>query len=68
MNWKNLIADLIAMGMTQAEIAARCGCKQTTISDLSRGAANEPRYALGEKLRKLHSIKKRSAGRQATAA
>ena len=68
MNWKTLIAELIASGMTQAEIAARCGCKQTTVSELFRGITTDPRYALGEKLKKLHAAKKRSANRQPVSA
>jgi transcriptional regulator with XRE-family HTH domain len=61
MDWKTLIAELIAMGMTQPEIAARCGCGQTTISELYRGVTHEPRHSLGEKLRKLHTSKRRGA-------
>lgn len=64
MNWKNLIAELIATGMTQPEIAARCGCGQTTVSELARGVTAEPRWALGEKLKKLHADKRRAALRQ----
>jgi transcriptional regulator with XRE-family HTH domain len=68
MDWKKLIAELIASGMTQVEIASRCGCKQTTVSELMRGVTTEPRYALGEKLRKLHAIKKRTAARSTATA
>jgi transcriptional regulator with XRE-family HTH domain len=68
MDWKNLIAELIAHGMTQVEVASRCGCKQTTISELSRGITSEPRYALGEKLKRLHADKKRAASRAKAAA
>lgn len=64
MDWKNLIAELIANGMTQPEIAARCGCGQTTVSELARGVTTEPRYTLGEKLKKLHAERRRAALRQ----
>jgi transcriptional regulator with XRE-family HTH domain len=57
MDWKQLIADLLEAGMTQQEIADRCGSKQTTISEIARGVTADPRYALGEKLRRLHARK-----------
>lgn len=54
MNWKNLIADLIASGLTQMQIAEKAGCKQASISDLSTGKTNQPSYAIGSALVAMH--------------
>jgi len=54
MNWKNLIADLMDSGMTQAEIADACLTSQGHISDLYRGARLQPGWALGDRIRNLH--------------
>jgi transcriptional regulator with XRE-family HTH domain len=53
MDWKQLIADLIAAGMTQVRIAEACDVSQSTISDLARGATKSPAYDLGRKLEEL---------------
>jgi len=55
MDWKKLIADLLASGMTQTEIAAHCGVGQGTVSDLYRGSTRQPTYDFGDALRRLHS-------------
>jgi transcriptional regulator with XRE-family HTH domain len=55
MDWKALIDDLTARGLTQAEIAEKCGVKQSTVSDLYRAETKEPRYEFGTNLRKLHA-------------
>ncbi len=47
MNWKKLIADLQALGVTQVQMAERCGCAQTTISDILNGRTGNPRYDIG---------------------
>lgn len=54
MNWKSLIADLRAKGMSQPQIAAACNCGQATISDLASGKTDDPRYSLGQALQALH--------------
>lgn len=64
MDWKNLITDLCAMGWTQQTIAAHCKCGQTTISELQRGISNEPRYALGAKLKELYRAELRKTKRR----
>lgn len=65
MNWKNLIAELIALGLTQSQIAARCKCGQTTVSELANGISSEPRHGLGQKLiaclKKMQKSQKRTA-------
>ncbi len=50
MNWIDLITQLNAHGLTQQQIAAACGCGQTTISEIAAGKTKEPRYGLGQKL------------------
>lgn len=54
MNWKNLIADLIASGMTQVQIATKAGCSQASISELQTGKTAQPNYAIGSALVALH--------------
>lgn len=55
MNWKNLIAEIMAAGYTQDEIADYCDCAQASISDIHRKRTTEPRHALGEKLKQMHA-------------
>lgn len=54
MDWKKLIADLMAAGITQPQIAKRCGCSQATVSELATGVTVQPRYPLGAALVALH--------------
>lgn len=53
--WRLMLADLKRCGMTQMQIAGHCGCDQSTISALSNGRAEEPRYTLGTRIIALHS-------------
>ena len=55
MDWKLLIADLRAHGLSQPQIAARCNCGQATISDIASGKTTDPRHSLGQALRELHA-------------
>lgn len=57
MNWKTLIADLVAAGITQPQIAKQCGCSQATVSELANGVTLQPRYPLGAALVALHKRK-----------
>ena len=54
MDWKLLIADLQATGLTQKRIAVECQTVQSHISGLARGLRSEPGHSLGERLRELH--------------
>lgn len=54
MDWKQIIGQLQASGLSQPQIAARCGCGQATISDLASGKTSDPRHSLGQALRELH--------------
>lgn len=69
MNWKNLLAELAELGLTQNQIAARCKCAQATISGLAIGSSSEPRHGLGEKLIAcLKQARKSNARKEAKAA
>lgn len=57
MNWKTIIAELQACGVTQPQIATACGCAQATISDLATGKSTEPRHALGQAILAMHREK-----------
>lgn len=51
MDWKIIIAEIQEYGhLTQPQIAARSGCSQATVSDLSIGKTKQPRHSLGEEL------------------
>ena len=50
MDWKKLITELQGVGVTQVQMAERCGCAQTTISDLLNGRIERPRYEIGAAL------------------
>lgn len=54
MDWTKLIAEIQKCGLSQPQIAAKCECAQSTISDLASGTTKEPRHSLGEALRALH--------------
>ena len=47
MDWKKLIRDLQALGVTQVQMAERCNCAQTTISDIVNGRTGNPRWEIG---------------------
>lgn len=55
MDWKTLIRDLQASGMTQHQIASACETGQSHISALARGDRQCPSWNLGERLRALHA-------------
>jgi predicted XRE-type DNA-binding protein len=59
MNWQKLIADLQARGLRQVDIAALCGCTQSSISDLARGLNTKPSFVLGQALIELHKSRRK---------
>lgn len=65
MNWKNLITDLVASGMTQVQIAEKAGCRQASISDLYTGKTSQPSYAIGAALVAMHKKAVRQLSKQA---
>lgn len=73
MDWKSLIADLKSRGLTQVQVAALCGCNQSTVSDLWTGKAKRPSFPVGQALANLHAKSNREllrllAGLEAKAA
>ncbi|CAB3857173.1 hypothetical protein LMG3410_02089 [Achromobacter aegrifaciens] len=54
MNWKSIIQDLCSRGLTQAQIAAEVGVKQSTIAGILSGAQKDMRWQNGDRLRALH--------------
>lgn len=56
MDWKRIISELRAAGLTQEKIAEACGCDQTTISRLLCGRNKEPRGSLALSLLRMHGI------------
>lgn len=53
-NWKQLVTDLVASGMTQSAIALHVGLSQGAISHLVTGAQKSLAYAKGKRLVDLH--------------
>lgn len=53
MDWQAIISELRKRGLTQQQIAERCDCAQSTISDLARGAIKSPSYGIGVSLMKI---------------
>jgi transcriptional regulator with XRE-family HTH domain len=53
MDWKQTLAQLAEAGLTQVQIAERCGVAQSTISALARGETRSPSFELGAALQKL---------------
>jgi hypothetical protein len=51
-DFRAIVRGLMACGITQAQIAQRCKCDQSTISDIANGRG-EPRYSMGVALLKL---------------
>lgn len=54
MDWKKLISDLQAHGLTQAEIGKKVNAAQPTICDIAHGRITDPRFSVGDRLRSLH--------------
>ena len=46
MNWKNILSEITASGLTQLECAALWGVGQATVSDIARGKTLDPRGSL----------------------
>lgn len=54
MDWKRLLKELNAAGVTQPRIAEFCGVGQSTVSELARGVTKSPSYDFGSKLVQMH--------------
>lgn len=67
MNWSSLISELQARSLSLTQIAALCGCGQSTLSDLKSGASREPRASLSQELLRLQKSTDRSIARSLAA-
>lgn len=67
MNWKSAVAELVALGITQPQIAEACGCSQSAISQLANGKIRDPRDSIGQALRALVHAKRREAAQKGAA-
>lgn len=54
MDWPNILKDLSERGLTQQQIAEKCGVAQGTVSDLARGESKNPSFSFGQALIDLH--------------
>lgn len=59
MNWSAILLDLTNWGLTQVQIAKKCGCTQSRISDLARNDDTSVSYQLGAALAALHKAEAR---------
>jgi hypothetical protein len=62
MTLQQFVADLLEVGLTQVEIAAKCDCAQSTVSAIYRGENKNPGYELGRQIEVLwrkHQSKRR---------
>ena len=55
MDWKLIIADLRATGMSQGDIGLAIGKSQGWVADVVRGRYDDLKWGDGEALRKLHT-------------
>lgn len=61
MDWQKLMADLQALGVSQAEIARHIGKSQGWVSAVATGKYIDVKWSDGEALRKFHEGKGRDA-------
>lgn len=54
MDWKQLVADIKAAGMTQEQIATEIGVSVGSLSELINGKIGEPKWSRGDALIVLH--------------
>lgn len=54
MDWKQLVADIKAAGMTQEQIACEIGISVGSLSELINGKIGEPKWSRGDALIALH--------------
>lgn len=71
MDFQKIISELVERKLKQADIAEKCDCAQSTISELLNGKIKSPNYRTGKALIELHSEvisgkKKRTPGRRSS--
>lgn len=65
MTIQDMLSELVGLGLSQREIAEKCGTSQPNINRALNGT--EPRYELGKAIEKFHKKAMRSAARKAAA-
>lgn len=68
MNWKTLIIDLQAAGLSQSAIGAELGKSQAWVCAVLAGQYADLKWSDGEALRKLHAAKVGAGGTAKAAA
>lgn len=68
MDLRKLIAELMAAGVSQVEIAEKIGTSQATVSRYASGEIKSCEYGIGAALIELHLLRVLSVGAVANAA
>lgn len=64
MDWKNIIQELLEMGLTQKQIASGVSVSQPTISALASGTQKNVNYTLGQNLVGFHKRQSKAYARK----
>ena len=64
MDWKNIIQELLEMGLTQNQIALGVSVSQPTISALASGTQKNVNYTLGQNLVAFHKRQSKAYSRR----
>lgn len=62
MDWKTLITDLQASGLTQLEIGKQIGLSQPSVVDVIRGRTKDLKWSVGQALIAMHKAKVGAGG------
>ena len=54
MDWKKIISEIVATGMTQSEIAKEIDIKQPSVSAIASGETADPKWSTARRLLDLH--------------
>jgi predicted XRE-type DNA-binding protein len=54
MDWKNIITEICASGMTQRQVAAEVGIAQPSLCDIANGHTKSPSWPVGDALLRIH--------------
>lgn len=68
MNFVPLLNEIVASGLSQAEVARKLGIGQSTVNEACNADKWEPRYSLGKRVLELHKAVQRKQKRTAVAA
>lgn len=68
MNWKKIVREIAATGLTQTQIGEICGMSQAAVSAMLIGVRSNPSFAVGRALLDLHDKQTRKSKKQREAA